>query len=164
MNNSTNPSELMDLLNQAIARELQVSVQYMLQHAVQASHGPARTGAVQLIRQTKFMASHSFYMLPGESLKKTAITEMRHAEAISERLVRLGGEPTTQPEPITLDQTPSAMLENDQALEREAIALYRHIIEAAEKEHDDETMRLFQGILKDEEKHLRLFSDLLGKD
>ena len=164
MNTTSSSSELMVLLNQAIARELQVSVQYMLQHAVEASHGPAKTGTVQHIQQTRFMASHAWYMLPGESLKKTAITEMRHAEAIAERLVHLGGEPTTQPEPITLDQTPAAMLETNQALEREAIALYRQIIEMAEKDHDDVTMRLFQGILKDEEKHLRLFTSLLGNE
>jgi bacterioferritin len=162
MNTTTSSFELMDLLNKAIARELQVSVQYMLQHAVEASHGPAKSGSALLIKQTKFMASHAWYLLPGESLKKTAITEMRHAEAISERLVLMGGEPPTEPETITLDKTPTAMLENDQALEREAITLYRHIIEVAEKEGDLVTMRLFQGILSDEEKHLRLFSSLLG--
>jgi bacterioferritin len=159
---NTNASELLILLNQALARELQVSIQYMLQHAIGASHGPPVSGTPQFIKQSKFVASHAMVFLPGASLKKIAITEMRHAEAIAERIVLLGGEPTTQPDAITLDKTTQEMLENDREQERDAIELYRHIIEFAGKEHDDVTMHMFERILADEEKHHRMFSDLLG--
>ena len=155
-------SNLVNLLNQALARELQVSVQYMLQHAVGASQGLAGTGQPSMDKQNKFVASHSLYFLPGATLKKVAITEMRHAEAISERIVTLGGKPTTQPAKITLDMTAKAMLENDREQERSAIELYRSIIASAETEHDDITAGLFKSILKDEENHHKLFIGLLS--
>ena len=68
--------KLKDLLNKAIARELQVSIQYMWQH-VQVM------GVKAVSVQDKF--------------KSTAITEMKHAEKIAERLWYLGGVPTTKP-------------------------------------------------------------------
>lgn len=162
MNKRTDTTNLLDLLNQALARELQVSVQYMLQHAVGAGQSAEGTTQSSSDKQVKFVASHSLYFLPGATLKKIAITEMRHAEAISERIVILGAEPTTQPSKIMVDKTIKAMLENDQEQERSAIDLYKTIIATALKEHDDKTAGLFKVILKDEEKHHQVFSDLLG--
>jgi len=109
MKNKTESSKLLCLLNQALARELQVSIQYMLQHAVGV--GQELVGSIQSSsnKQVKFVANNSLYFLPGANLKKIAITEMRHAEAISERIVVLGGVPTTQPEKIILDKTINAM-------------------------------------------------------
>ena len=157
-------SELLNLLNEAIARELQVSIQYMLQHAIGAGQGFAASGKTPSVEQSKFVASHSSVWLPGSSLRKIAIAEMRHVEAIAERVVLLGGEPTTQPDAITIGKTAKEMLENDREQERRAIELYRHIIDVAGKEHADVTMNLFQRILSDEEKHHRVFSNLLGED
>ena len=71
--------KLKDLLNDAIAREIQVSVQYMWQH-IQVM------GVKAVAVQDKF--------------KSTAISEMKHAEKIAERLWYLGGTPTTKPAPI----------------------------------------------------------------
>lgn len=161
MNKVAVSSKLLDLLNQALARELQVSVQYMLQHAVGAGQSVAGTAQFSSEKQVKFVASHSLYFLPGATLKKIAITEMRHAEAISERIVLLGGEPTTQPSKITVDKTINAMLENDREQERSAIELYEKIITTAEKMNDGQTAGLFRMILKDEEKHHQTFSALL---
>ncbi len=76
--------KLLELLNKGIAREIQVSVQYMWQH-VQWSGIP-------------------HYAIKDE-LKKVAIAEMKHAEEIAERLFYLGGVPTTKPEPIFVGKT-----------------------------------------------------------
>src|SRR4030066_1681809 len=81
--------QLLDLLNDAVARELQVSVQYMWQH-------------VQWIGVSGFAVK--------DELKKIAISEMKHAEAVAERLVYLGGKPTTKPTPIVVGGTPKGML------------------------------------------------------
>ena len=156
--------ELVELLNRALARELQVSIQYMLQHAIGAARDTADGARLNRGRPAKFIGSHSPYWLPGATLKKVAITEMRHAEAISERIVLLGGEPTTQPDAVTIGTTARAMLELDRRVEAEAIALYKQIIEVARREGDDVTTRLFQEILSDEGKHHRLFSDMLAAD
>jgi bacterioferritin len=101
------------------------------------------------------------YFVPGARLKTIAITEMRHAEAIANRVVRLGGEPTTEPTPITLGETIREMLELDQEQERGAIQLYGQIIAVVEQQGDDGTVRLFERILAEEEKHHQTFTDLL---
>ena len=155
---------LVDLLNRAIARELQVSIQYMFQHAIGASQWPAVSGKTSAAKRAKFVASHALYFLPGQTLKKVAITEMRHAEAIAERVILLGGEATTEPDPITIGKTAEEMLEMDREQESGAIELYGEIIGAAERKQDGVTLRLFQRILADEEAHHRVFSDLLGRD
>ncbi len=164
MENKATSADLLDLLNKAMARELQVSIQYMLQHATGASQETVASRKTPSTKQRQFVASHSPFWLPGPSLKKIAITEMRHAEAIAERIVLLGREPTTQPAAITLGKTTKEMLENDREQERQAIELYGQIIDVAGKQHDDVTRKLFQGILSDEEKHHQMFSNLVGED
>ncbi|MEO0166879.1 MAG: ferritin-like domain-containing protein [candidate division WOR-3 bacterium] len=132
--------ELLDLMNRAIARELQVSIQYMWQH-------------VQVVGIKGFAVK--------DELKKIAITEMKHAEAIAERLNYLGGKPTTKPEPINVGDTLKERIEQDKKDEEGAIKLYKEIIEKARKEGDEVTRKLFEGILTDEEEHHDTFSTLL---
>ena len=152
--------DLVQLLNQAIARELQVSIQYMFQHSLGAGMEPAGPGK-QAAKRLNFVATKRPYWLPGNSLKKIAITEMRHAEAIAERVVLLGGEPTTQPDPITLGETVEGMLVLDREQEQGAIRLYGQIIQVAEQQGEAATASLFRRILGDEGKHHQPFVDLL---
>lgn len=132
--------ELLEALNSAIARELQVAIQYMWQH-------------VQWVGVKGFAVK--------DELKKIAITEMKHAEAIAERLNYLGGKPTTKPEPINVGNTLKEMIEQDKKDEEGAIKLYKQIIEIARKEGDEVTRKLFESILTDEEEHHDTFSSLL---
>ena len=131
--------KLLEMLNDAIAREMQVSIQYMWQH-VQWSG--VKGFAVQ------------------EELKKVAITEMKHAEAIAERLFYLGGTPTTKPTEIFVGKTLKEMIERDIKDEENAINLYKEIIAQAKKENDITTARIFEEILEDEEEHHDLFTTL----
>jgi bacterioferritin len=132
--------ELMDLLNKAIAREIQVSIQYMWQHV--------------LWKGVKAFAVK-------DELKSIAVAEMKHAEDIAERLAYLGGTPTTKPDPIFVGETLKEMLEKDKKDEEGAIALYKQIIGIAIKEKDQTTEQLFKKILADEEEHHDTFSGLL---
>lgn len=136
-------AELLDLLNQAIAREIQVSVQYMWQHV--------------LWKGVKGYAVK-------DAFRETAIAEMKHAEAIAERLNYLGGIPTTKPTPIFLGATLQQMLETDKKDEETAISMYKKIIEVARNQGDETTEFLFNRILSDEEEHHDLFTSLLEKD
>lgn len=131
--------ELLELLNNAIARELQVSIQYMWQHVLWSG---VKGFAVK------------------DELKKIAITEMKHAEAIAERLVYLGGKPTTTPSPIFIGETLKDMIERDRKDEEEAINLYKKIISVARNEGDETTDRLFRQILSEEEEHHDTFKSL----
>lgn len=132
--------KLLGLLNDSIARELQVSIQYMWQH-VQWSG--VKGFAVQ------------------EALQKTAIAEMKHAEAIAERLFYLGGIPTTKPTPIFVGDTLREMIAQDIKDEEGAIKLYNQVIELARSEGDETTNRLFREILQQEEEHHDLFTSLM---
>jgi bacterioferritin len=132
--------QLMELLNKAIAREIQVSVQYMWQHVLWSG---VKGFAVK------------------DELKSIAIAEMKHAEAIAERLNYMGGTPTTKPEPINVGANLKEMIKQDQKDEEGAIELYRKIIAVARAEDDEGTRRLFQQILADEEEHHDFFSTLL---
>jgi bacterioferritin len=164
VDNTKASTRLTDLLNEAIARELTVCIQYMFQHSVGTLPGSAVSGKSLAARQSKFVGSHSSIWLPGSTLRKIAIAEMRHAEAIAERVVCLGQEPTTQPNAIVLGKTVDEMLRNDREQEQQAIQLYRQIVRVAAEERDDVTRDLFGNILADEEKHFRTFSDMLGTE
>lgn len=132
--------KLLNSLNEAIARELQVAVQYMWQHV--------QWGGV------KGFAVH-------DELKKIGIAEMKHAEAIAERLFYLGGIPTTKPSPIFVGSTLKEMIARDVKDEANAITLYKQIIEAAFNEGDVTTGFLFKKILQEEEDHHDTFTTLL---
>lgn len=132
--------KLLDTLNEAIARELQVSIQYMWQH-------------VQWSGVSGFAVQ--------EELKKIAITEMKHAEKIAERLFYLGGTPTTKPNPIFVGKTLKEMIQRDIKDEEGAIELYKMIIELAQKEGDVTTAFIFKEILEDEEEHHDTFTTLM---
>ncbi len=132
--------KLLNMLNDAIARELQVSIQYMWQHVVAVGvHSPP-------VR---------------DILKEFAVAEMKHAEGIAERLDYLGGSPTTKPSPITVGDSLKGMLELDLKAEEEAIAMYKDVIKVADAEGDIVTREMFEDILGDEEEHHDEFQTLL---
>ena len=133
-------AKLMDLLNQGVAREIQVSIQYMWQHVL-------------------WIGIKGFVVK--DALKSIAIAEMKHAEVIAERLNYFGGIPTTKPSPIFVGKTLKEMIAQDKKDEEGAIKLYNEIIEVSRKEGDEVTNRLFRQILSDEEDHHDTFSTLL---
>ena len=133
---------LTDMLQKAIAREIQVSVQYMWQHVM--AKGLESAGIADVFEDV-------------------AITEMKHAEKIAERIFYFDITPTTKPDPIKVGGTLKEMLEHDAKAEEEAIDLYKQIIKQAASEGDTTTRLLFEQILADEEGHHDTFTTLLGK-
>jgi len=134
--------KLKDLLNQAIAREIQVSVQYMWQH-------------VQWMGVEHFAVSEKFQTI--------AVQEMKHAEKIAERLWYLGGVPTAKPTQINVGNELWEMVDNDIKAEEEAMVLYKKIEGVAEAEGDVTTRFMFESILEDEEDHHDFFTSLKEK-
>jgi bacterioferritin len=135
-------SKLTEMLNKAIAREIQVSVQYMWQHVMAKGLESAEIADV---------------------FEEVAITEMKHAEKIAERLFYFDVVPTTKPDPIKVGGTVREMLGFDAKAEEEAIDLYKEIIKLAASEGDTTTRLLFEQILSEEEEHHDTFTTLLGK-
>jgi bacterioferritin len=134
--------KLTEMLNQAIAGELQAIVQYMWHHVM-----------------VKGMDSASL----SDVFEEVAMDEMKHAEKIAERLFYFDVNPTTKPNPIAVGGDPTQMLKADTKAEEEAITLYKDIIKQAASEHDETTRLLFEEILSEEEKHHDTFTTLLGE-
>ncbi len=134
--------KLKDMLNTAIAREIQVSIQYMWQH-------------VQWMGVDHFSVSDRF--------KEIAVEEMKHAEKIAERLWYLEGVPTTKPAQISVGEDLHGMIANDVKAEEEAIVLYKSIQKQADSENDPTTRFIFEQILEDEEDHHDFFTSVAEK-
>lgn len=134
--------KLKSMLNEAIARELQVIIQYVWQHVTARGLDSEQVGAV---------------------FRLTAMSEMKHAELIAERLDYLGGELTTKPNPIEVGTELTEMLRIDKKAEEDAIQFYKEIILQARGEMDFVTARLFEDILVEEEAHHDKFMTLLGE-
>ncbi len=132
-------AKLKDLLNAAIARELQVSIQYMWQH-------------VQWIGVDHYAVS--------DKIKDIAVEEMKHAEKIAERLWYLDGVPTTKPTEIKVGGELKEMIDYDIKAEEEAIDLYKQIEDVADAEKDPTTRFIFEGILEQEEDHHDFFTSV----
>ena len=134
--------KLTEMMNQAIAGELQAIVQYMWHHIM-----------------VKGLSSSSLM----EVFEDISVEEMKHAEKIAERLFYFDVNPTTKPNPIAVGGTPEQMLKANVQAEEEAITLYKDIIKQAASEGDDTTRLLFEEILADEERHHDTFTTLLGQ-
>lgn len=133
--------DIINALNDDRADELAAIIQYMHQHYT-----------------AQGMESPPFI----EMIKSHAMDEMKHAEMLAERIVYLGGEPTTQPSVIKRGGTLRQMIETDLADENAAIAKYKEHIKLAEREADPTTRVLLEKALGDEEGHANALETLLG--
>jgi bacterioferritin len=121
-------------LNQALKEELTAINQYFL-HAE--------------------MCENWHYDRLGGYIKKQSIDEMKHAEALVERILFLDATPSlTEPMQLTIGKNVKEQIESDLKLEIEAVALYNHAIQVATEEADNASRELFERLLKDEEEHV----------
>lgn len=132
--------QLLDLLTNGISLELHASMKYMWQHIL-------AKGLNGAIVQKLF--------------RDVAITEMKHAEYLAERLAFLNGVPPNKVAPIHPGITLEEMLKEDEQIEEKLASLYKQAIQVASKEGDFTTRRLLEAILTDEEEHINTFSKLL---
>lgn len=88
-------------------------------------------------------------------IKKRSIDEMKHAEALIERILFLGGKPiVSNLNEIHIGDEIQKMHNNDRISEEEAIKGYNETIRLAAEVGDNNTKVLLESILKDEEKHI----------
>lgn len=133
--------KLIDALNEGLALELGAITQYMWHHAM--AEGKESPPISELFREI-------------------GIVEMKHAEALAERIVYLGGTPTTKPAAIKTGGDLKKMMEDDLEGERHAIKLYKSHLKLAEEANDPITRRLLEDIIADEEEHDDRWSSVLG--
>ena len=144
--------EYIALLNKAVARELQVSTQYLLQH----------TKMEKLLRKVikeNYLLETTTYEEFGKILKDFGIQEMKHLGAIMERIYILGGTAITKPDKVTIGNSMKEMAKLGVDAEVEALEMYRQIIKAAKEVGDRETWQMFSKIYSEEEEHLLVFQN-----
>jgi bacterioferritin len=131
--------KVIDLLNKARSRELTAISQYMSQH---------------------YELEDSDFGKLASKFKEVAITEMKHAEKLAERILFLNGEPTSKPDalPKKGQQIPQ-MLTTNMALEAGAIKMYNEASMVCAAEKDQISKELFEDLLKDEEDHINYFEN-----
>ena len=133
--------KVIGLLNDARARELHAITQYMVQHYEWEDTGYSKLAA---------------------SIKKIAIQEMKHAEHLAERILFLGGTPSTKPSDTAKKGLAIAEhLKVNIALEADAVKIYNDSAGVCTKEQDNISKALFEQLLAEEEPHLDEFQRTL---
>jgi bacterioferritin len=90
-----------------------------------------------------------------EAIEKRAITEMKHAEKLIERILFLDGTPiVSKLNKIEIGSDVKAQFENDLDAERMAVQAYNEGIQLAVESSDNGTRALLESILADEEHHV----------
>ncbi len=90
-----------------------------------------------------------------EAIEKRAITEMRHAEKLIERILFLDGVPiVSKLNKIEIGSDVKAQFANDLDAERMAVQAYNEGIQLAVEAGDNGTRALLESILADEENHI----------
>jgi len=100
------------------------------------------------------MSENWGYERLSEYIKKQSIGEMKHAEALMERILFLDGTPTMKPLDLTIGKNIQEMLQSDLDLELSAVGQYNAAIQIAVAEKDNGSRDLFVALLKDEEEHV----------
>jgi bacterioferritin len=100
------------------------------------------------------MAHNWGYHRIGDYIRKQSIDEMKHAEAIIERLLFLDATPKMEYMELTIGANVRAQLESDLKLEEKAVVMYNAAIKVSREVGDDASRELFTKLLKDEEEHV----------
>jgi bacterioferritin len=133
--------KVIEMLNTARARELHAISQYMVQHYE--------------------LEDADFGKLAGK-VKEIGIAEMKHAEKLAERILFLGGSPTTKPDAEAKKGLEIAeMLKVDIELEQAAVDMYNDFANKCANEGDNVSKAIFEELLADEEGHVDDFQNIL---
>jgi bacterioferritin len=125
--------KVLDELNKALVEELTAINQYFL-HAE--------------------MCENWGYKRLSDYIKKQSIGEMKHAEALIERILFLDGIPSMRPLDLTVGGTVRDMVRSDLDLEIAAVKQYNAAIQIATEQKDNGSRDLLVTLLKDEEDHV----------
>ena len=127
-------AQVIRFLNQALYNELTAINQYFLHAKMLKNWG------------LEELAKHEY---------AESIDEMKHADALSERILFLEGLPNFQAlGKLRIGETPVEVLRCDLALEMDGLPLLREAIAYCETANDYVSRKLFADILESEEEHV----------
>jgi bacterioferritin len=135
-------SELIDLLNQDLAREYQAIIAYVVYS--------------QVIKGSEYMAI-------AKELERHASEELGHAIIIAKQIDYLGGSPTVTPKPVKTSDKAEAMLRFDLENENETIRQYRDRVGQCESLREFAMAEHIREILMNEQEHQIDLATALGE-
>jgi bacterioferritin len=136
-------AELIDALNEDLAREYQAIIAYTV-------YSNVLTGAQ--------------WMNIADELKLHAAEELQHALIIADQIDYLGGTPTATPKPVKLSKKPEEMIRFDLDNETETIKNYRQRVKQSEAVGHYALAEKLRKIIAQEQEHQHDLATALGID
>jgi len=138
---SISRQQMIDLLNEDLAREYQAVIAYVV-------YSQVIKGAA--------------YMNIARELEKHAGEELQHAIKIAKQVDFLGGTPVVTPKPVKMSDKPEELLRFDLNNEVDTIANYRQRIRQAEVLGEYALCEVLREIIVEEQDHAIDLADALG--
>jgi bacterioferritin len=142
-NDQITRKQLIDLLNEDLAREYQAIIAYV--NYSQALKGPQ-------------------YMSIAKELEKHAGEELKHALIVAKLIDYLGGSPGVTPKPVKTSEKATEMLRFDLDNENQTVRHYRERVRQAESLGEFAIAEHLREILKQEQEHQIDLATALGED
>ena len=135
--------ELVDRLNDDLAREYQAIISYVIYS--QVLKGPE-------------------YMSIAEELQVHAGEELKHALSVAKQIDYLGGSPITEPKPVRTSEKAEEMLRFDLENEMATVRNYKERIRQCEEMQEYAIAESIRAILVDEQEHMIDLATALGEE
>jgi bacterioferritin len=135
--------QLIDLLNEDLAREYQAIIAYVVYS--------------QVLKGAQYMSI-------AKELEKHASEELAHAITVSKHIDYLGGMPTATPLAVPLSEKPETMLRADLDQENATIRSYRERVRQCEAMGEYAIAEDIREILRQEQEHQVDLATALGED
>jgi bacterioferritin len=135
--------QLIDLLNEDLAREYQAIIAYVVYS--------------QVLKGAQYMSI-------AKELEKHASEELSHALKVSKHIDYLGGMPTSKPLPVPLFEEAEKMLRADLDNENNTIRAYRERVRQCEGMGEYGIAEDIREILRQEQEHQNDLATALGED
>jgi bacterioferritin len=135
--------ELIDCLNEDLAREYQAIIAYVV-------YSQVMKGAQ--------------YMSIAAELEQHAKEELEHALIIAKQIDYLGGMPTVNPRPVKVSEDAETLLRFDLENENETVRAYKERVRQCEALGEYGMAEHIREILKNEQEHQIDLATALGKD
>ncbi len=140
MSREEQKKKVIGVLNKAKAMELQAIHQYMHQH---------------------YILDDKDYGELAANVKLISIDEMRHAEDMAERIMELGGEPTSELDgPVEKGQSVEEIFPFNAEQEDKAIEAYSQFMKVCMDNNDTVSAKLFEMIIDHEQEHYNYFDNI----
>ena len=138
---ATTAQKVIAILNEGVSNELGAIIQYLWHHYM--AEGMASPPIIDIF-------------------EKASRDEMKHLEAFAERIVALGGEPTTRIPALKKGGSLEQMVRDDLGLEQGAVKMYREHIRQLAALGDTTSRLMVEKTQASEEEHVKTFETLLG--